>query len=79
MLALNASEAYFHQSCGSRFFSHAEIDLFHLGQNVAMSIVQGGNGLPFLSEAVFFYFVTSRFDCTRSCIDISETTGEHIT
>ena len=33
-------------------------DLFNLGQCVAMSIVQGCGGFPFLSEGVYKYFTT---------------------
>lgn len=33
-------------------------DLFYLGQYVAMSIVQGCSGFPFLSEGVYKYFTS---------------------
>ena len=38
-----------------------------LGQFVAMSIIQGGNGFPFLAPPVYEYFVTGK--CTDIAVD----------
>ena len=42
-------------------------NLHSLGQFVAMSIVQGGSGFPFLAPSVYEYFVTGK--CTGITVD----------
>jgi len=42
---------------------------YNLGRYVVMSIVQGGNGFPFLAEPVYDYLCTGR--CTGISVGIT--------
>ncbi len=44
-----------------------DIDLYNLGRYTAVSIIQGGSGLPCLAEYVYNYLCTGKCTSTAVC------------